>query len=166
MKTFDELKEQGIGIGMCQKFRDEWTNPNVAELCSYFFRGMDFCIEHDWPSLDDARQLFSPGELAEHGIFIADGEAIGLSDVAALGISDVHVFVLDGGTCDVYARHNSTVHLHLGTNSFCFVTVRDEASVLVENKNFGAILKASYYGGTIQEPHMFDTIHNKINKEG
>ena len=165
MDKFERLKQDGIAHGMCKKFRDEWTNPDIATLCQYFFRGQDFCIEQDWPSMELAHQLFTPEEVAEHGIYITDGESFDQTNVAALDKAEVHVFVKQWGTCDIYARHNSTVHLHLGAGSFCYVTVRDNATVIVENKEPGATLKASYFGGLINEPQLFDTIHDKTKKE-
>ena len=51
MANYDELLKDGISHGMCEKFQKEWGNPGVKELCYKYFRGQDFCIEHNWPNL-------------------------------------------------------------------------------------------------------------------
>ena len=164
MDKYQKLKEDGIAHGMCEKFQNEWVEPTAAELCRMFFRGSDFCIEHDWPSMEMARKFFSIEELTANGIYIEDGTSEGQSNVAVLDNAEVHIYVAPFKICDVYARHNSKVHLHLSTGSFCYISVLDNAEVHVDEKMGGARLKASYYSGSIVEPDMFDTIHDK-NKE-
>lgn len=165
MDKFEQLKQDGIAHGMCEKFQKEWDNPCLAELCSFFFRGMDFCIEHNWPDMELAKQVFDAAELAEYGIFIKSGTARNKMNVCTLDEATVHVYVPDLGTCDIYARHNSKVHIHLGYKAYCYVSVLDNAEVFVEEKEELAKIKASRFSGLIHEPHMFDTIHDKTKEE-
>ena len=160
---YERLKQDGIAHGMCEQFQKEWQNPNLAELSTFFFRGMDFCIEHDWPSMELARETFDADELAEYGIFIKSGTAKNKLNVCVLDNSEVHVYVPDLGTCDVFARHNSRVHIHLGYKAFCYVSVYDTARVFVEDKEEGARIKASQFGGHLWGD--FDMIKDKTKKE-
>lgn len=161
---YEELKQDGIAHGMCEKFQNEWKDPNVEELSRFFFRGMDFCIEHDWPSMDLVREIFDDGELAEYGIFIKSGTARNKTNICTMDNSDVHVYVPDLCVSDIYARHNSKVHVHLGYKAFCYVSMYDNAAVFVDEKDDTAKIKASYYGGVIYEPHLFDMINYKNRK--
>lgn len=150
---------------MCEKFQKEWDNPCLAELCSFFFRGMDFCIEHNWPDMELAKQVFDAAELADYGIFIKSGTARNKMNVCTLDDSEVHVYIPDLGMCDIYARHNSKVHIHIGYKAFCYVTVLDNAEVSIDEKEEWAQVKASHFSGHIHEPYKFDAIHYKTKKE-
>lgn len=165
MKRFEQLKIDGIEHGMCLKFREEWDDPSVDDVCSYFFRGMDFCIENNWPSVDQIKEALTFEEASSHGIFYASGKAVGMLQVCALGDATVHVYVPDMTTCDVYARHNSKVHLHVGARAKCYVSVLDNSAVFVDKKEDGAKIKASRFSGVIYEPHMFDIIHEKTKEK-
>lgn len=157
--------KEGVALGMCSKFRDTWGTPNTAELAHMMFAGMDFCIEHDYPKLSLLQQLFTPQETEQYGIYIADGTSKGQLNVCVLGEAEVHVYVPANGICDVYARHDSKVHLHLGEKAFCYVSILDHSRLHVDSKADNAVLKASYFGGTIETPELFDTIHDKTKKE-
>ena len=165
MDRFERLKQDGIAHGMCEKFQNEWDNPCLAELCSFFFRGMDFCIEHNWPDMELAKQVFDSAELAEYGIFIKSGTARNKMNICTLEDSEVHVYIPDLGMCDIYARHNSKVHIHIGYKAFCYVTVLDNAEVYIDEKEEWAQVKASHFRGHIHEPYKFDAIHYKTKKE-
>jgi hypothetical protein len=165
MERHEVLLKEGVALGMCSKFRDTWGTPNTAELAQKMFAGMDFCIEHDYPKLSLLQQLFTPQETELYGIYIADGTSRGQLEVCVLGDANVNVYVPAYGVCEVYARHNSKVHLHLGEKAFCYVTILDNARVFTETKASSARLKASYFGGHIINTDMFDTIHDKTKKE-
>lgn len=150
---------------MCAKFKDSWGKPTTEDLCRRFFAGMDFCIEHDWPKVDTMKELFDADEAAKYGVYFADGVSKNQEHVCVLGDAEVHIYVPAYGVCDVYARHNSKVHLHIGKKAFCYVSILDNATVFPEDKADGAQIKSSQYGGTIYEPHIFDTIHDKTKKE-
>lgn len=166
MEAQDILYKEAMSLNMCKKFQDRWNNPNFAELCRMFFAGMDFCIEHDWPSVETMKTLFSAEDAASNGIFFESGEAIALSNVCALGDSEVNVYVPTNRTCDIYARHNSVVHIHAGKGAYVYVSVLDGAKIIVEDKMEGASIKASRFGGSIMQPELFNAIHEKTNKEG
>lgn len=166
MDKYQKLKEDGIAHGMCQKMQDEWKEGLSGEgLFRMYFRGMDFCIEHDWPSLETIHEFFSAEELAEHGIYIANGTSEGQSNVAVLGDAEVHIYVKPFDVCDIYVRHNSKVYIHLSTGSYCYISILDNSEVHVVEKEGGARICASYYSGYVAEPNMFDKIHDKNEEE-
>lgn len=165
MDRFERLKQDGIANGMCQKFQDEWQDPTVAELSRFFFRGLDFCIEHNWPSIELINETFDLSELAEYGIFVKSGVARNKLNVCVLGDSEVHVYVPDLAICDIYARHNSKVHIHLGYKSFCYLSAYDNTSVFIDEKEEGARIKASYCGGVLADKEKFDVINDKTKEK-
>ena len=165
MKRFEQLKNDGIEHGMCSKFREEWDDPSVDDVCSYFFRGMDFCIENNWPSVYQIKEALTFEEASSHGIYYADGKSIGQLQVCALGDAAVHVFVPAMTTCDIYARHKSKVHLHIGAGARCYVSMYDSSTVFVDEKGKGAKLRSSYFGGFIMGAPQFDIIHDKTKEK-
>lgn len=162
---YERLKQDGIANGMCQQFQDEWQDPTVAELCRMYFRGMDFCVEHDWPKIELIRETFDSDELAEYGVFIKDGSVRNKLNVAILGDSTVHVYVPDFALCDICARHNSRVHLHLGHKSYCYISTYEDTRIFIDEKESDARVKVFYYGGHLIGTPDFDMIHDKTKEK-
>lgn len=165
MDKIELLKQDGIAIGMCQKFCDMWTNPTTDDLFRMYYMGMDFCIEHDWPSVEKLKELYDTSTLKKHGVIVSDGDVVGMHKMAILDNAEVHIHVPAYGMCDIYVRHNSKVHLHLDYSSFCYVSVYDNAKVVVEEKRDHARLGCSLFGGSIGQKDLYDKINRKNNKE-
>lgn len=166
MEAQERLFEEGIRLGMCDKFRDRWDKPTTKDLCRMFFEGMDFCIENDYPSLSIIKELYSPDELSQYGVHISDGDSIGQNHICVLGESNVNIFIPKNKVCRVYARHNCNVHLHLDEGAFCYISILDKANIFIDKKESGATLKCSFFSGEINNKDLFDTINYKTTKEG
>lgn len=165
MEVHEVIKREGKQFGMCAEFRNNWGTPTTKELCDKYFAGMDFCIQHDFPSLETLHRLYEPNELSKYGVFISDGSVKNSLHVATLDNSIVDVYVGDYKVCDVYARHRSQVRIHLGNHAIAYVNLYDNASVMIKEKSANSSIKCFQYGGVIHEPHLFNNIYNKV-KEG
>ena len=164
MELHELLKNQAIGLGLCQQWQDEWGNPDVDALCNKFIRGIDFCIKHDFPKLEEVNSLFQREDLERNGIFShSNTKSVSKAQkhVIAMGEAEVDIYVPSYGVCDIYVRHNSKVNLHVGTRSFVYFTILDNGTVTIKEKQDGAKIKCSYHSGTINDKHLVDTIHYK-----
>lgn len=161
MSIQEEIRAKCIALGMCDKFQSKWENgeqKSVKELCRLFHAGQDFCIEHDFPSVDD---ILSFGDSPkEYGVYATDGVSKYQTSVVAVGNAVVDVYVSDS-VCDITARHNSSIRLHLRGKSLCYVSAHDNCRIFVEEKDNTSRLCMSYWAGTIENENKFDKINHK-----
>lgn len=108
-KISDLLLEKAIEFNLCKPWQEGW-NEDFSFLMSMYKRGMDFCVEHDYPSLDILRQYLK-GKTEAYNIFIDSQSEVNIySDTAVvLGDSRVKINVADYGVLNLYVRHNSKV---------------------------------------------------------
>jgi hypothetical protein len=152
-----KIKEDGIALGMCDKYRDNWGEPDIRDLCRFFHAGQDFCIEHDFPKLELLQEYAD--DIAPHGIWAKDGHSVDQPHVVVVG--DADVIVETSIVSSIYVRHNATVRLIINEGAYCYVTAQDNCTVILECKSLLGQVKMSYYSGTIIGEEHFDKINNK-----
>ena len=163
MNQFEQLRKDGIQLGMCEKFRNLWNeNTTLDDLCQMFYSGQDFCIEHNYPSIE---QILSLDEdvLVKHHIYASGKHKVSTTEkMIILGDADVELVVPDYRQIpDIYVRHNAHLTISLGKYAFAYVSVFDNGSVSVTSKEIGARLCASQFGGNIRNEELFAKIIGK-----
>lgn len=64
------LRESAREAGLCDGWYSSWdSDADGDKLISMYKRGIDFCIENHWPSVDDVIEMFSDEELKRNGVF-------------------------------------------------------------------------------------------------
>lgn len=163
MSVRKELYEQAIALGMCNDFKEHWDkcgeDITLAQLCDMYHRGLDFCIKHDFPSVEYMDKHLK-GEIEQYGIYVNDKKiAIRQSNVVANG--DSEIIVLTNETTDVTVRHNSTVVIEAYENAFVYVSMYDNSRLIVRYKDSSSRICVSHYGGTIETPELVDKVYKK-----
>ena len=99
------LRKEAVELGLCQQWQSEWlANKSVPQLIRMFKRGIDFCIEHDWPDAEWIRENFSRDELAAEHVYASEEDSV----VDAVGVT-----VLKGcSDVTVNVRHHEVVTMH------------------------------------------------------
>lgn len=162
MELQEELKQQAISLGLCKQWQEEWGNPNIAELCHKYIRGLDFCIKHDYPKLEYLEKHFK-GKTEQYGIYISDNAiADNQQNVIANGASKI--LVRTNMVSDVTARHTSEIHIEALDRAFVYVSMHDDCKLIIDRKDPRAKICVSYWSGTIVNPELIDRIHDK-NKQ-
>ena len=159
MELQEKLKQEAIALGACKQGIDSWFNPNTGELCRMYFKYQDFCIEHNWPSVEQIKEF--DRELVEsNGIFVqGNSECKNIKDVAILGDAVVDVYVIDPS--DITIRHKGIVNLHLEGDVLCTVSMHDDCRLNVVSKNQRSRLAVSYWSGIIENKELVDKIYTK-----
>lgn len=130
----ETLKQQAISLGLCKQWTEAWGNPDQQDLIDKYKSGLDFCIEHQYPSNEFIRENFDRELLHENLIYV--DEQLCLDDAPS------GEYVLNGectGTlhfrswaaATVYVRHTSHVCIIAEDFSKVLVRVYDEAEVNV-----------------------------------
>ncbi len=127
------LLKKAVELNLCQPWQDAWQDEFPA-LMDMYKRGIDFCIENDYPSLDILRKHFK-GKTEAYNIFIdADGEVnIHSGTVVVTGDSKLKINVADYGVMSLYVRHASEVNVCSGDHSVISVESYDQSALNVKN---------------------------------
>lgn len=130
----DILKQEAVSLGLCKQWTEAWGDCGQQELIDKLKKGIDFCLERNWPTPDFIKSNFDRDLLHANLIYV--DEHIDLKD-APNG-----VYVLNGectGTlwfsswaaATVYVRHNSNVTIIANDFAKVFIRVYDEANAEV-----------------------------------
>lgn len=129
------LRAMAINLGMCNEWRKMWNRDfDSAELISLYKRGIDFAIEHDFPSPDFIVRNFSKRDREENGIFICtnidtDEQPLSGGTYVILGNCTGTMRFKRWTAARVYVRHESDVRIEAEENSRIFIHVLDDAKV-------------------------------------
>ncbi|MCM1223079.1 MAG: hypothetical protein NC548_52365 [Lachnospiraceae bacterium] len=127
MKELNEiLRSEAIGLGLCQQWQSDWrANKNTGELIEMFKRGIDFCLEHRWPSCEFIKANFDKVELHDHNVYVgenvtgtvlSDGVAVirecnGVIHTGRNSVTTIHC--QDSKIISIKAGRGARVFLHL-----------------------------------------------------
>lgn len=161
MELQEKIKQDGIALGMCEKYRDNWGEPDIRDLCRFFHAGQDFCIEHNFPKLELLQEYSN--DIARYGIWAKDGKSVNQPHVVSVGSSIVTVET--SIATSIYARHNSTVELVLNEGAHCYISALDDCKVIVVSKHPNSRLCMSYWSGKVIGEEYFDKINYKLDKK-
>ena len=54
-----ELRGHAVSYGLCTQWQGDWqNNKSQQELIGMYIRGIDFCIEHDYPTVVNVQANF------------------------------------------------------------------------------------------------------------
>lgn len=138
----ETLKQQAVNLGLCKQWTDAWIDCNQQELIDKYKKGIDFCIEHQYPSNEFIKENFDTTLLHQNLIYVDEHLSL---DYAPSG-----VYILNGectGTlhfrewaaATVYVRHESHVHIIAEDFAKVFVRVYDGGEVDVCNVGDAAV---------------------------
>lgn len=132
----DSLKAEAIKLGLCDQWQAEWGNPTKDDLCEKFIRGLDFCIEHDFPNLRLMKRHFD-GVMQNHGIFVDEREIClcNQGTVVANGRTTGQAFYDEFSVGQVYVRHQSAIRIVARGNAVVNVRCYDTPKVEVVCKD-------------------------------
>lgn len=134
MNVSDELKQKAISLGLCREWTDAWGNPDRGALVEMFVEGIDFCIEHNYPSIEYIKKHFK-GIAEEYGVYTDDSNVILKNpDIAILNGKCTAIITLDGyASRDIHVRHDSQAMITIEDSARAFIRVYDNAKVFVNN---------------------------------
>lgn len=137
----EELKSQAIGLGLCQQWTEAWGNPNIQELINKYLHGLDFCIEHEWPSNEYIKKHVDKETLHRNNIYIdEDVQRRNARQIVVLQGKCTGTLLYDGlTTADIYVRHDSEITIDCSRISKVFVNLYDRAKVKVIQRDASAV---------------------------
>lgn len=132
----ETLKHQAVDLGLCKPWTEAWGECDQQELIDKFVKGIDFCLERNWPSNDFIKANFDRDllnanlifvdeyvdmDMAPNGIYILNGECSG------------RIRLAPWAAATFYLRHSSKITIVADNFSKVFVRLYDEADVEVDS---------------------------------
>lgn len=144
MNTLSEtLKQQAVDLGLCRPWTEAWGDCDQQELIDKYKKGIDFCINKQYPSNEFIKSNFDRDLLNANLIFVDEHLDF---DMMPSGI-----YILNGecsGTirfapwtaATIYVRYTSNVRIIAGDFAKVFVRLYDEAEAETEAEE-GAVVR-------------------------
>lgn len=128
----ETLKQQAVDLGLCRPWTEAWGDCDQQELIDKYKKGIDFCIDKQYPSNEFIKANFDRALLNENLIFV--DEHINL-ETAPSGI-----YVINGectgriwfgkwAAATIFVRHNSKIRIEADRYAKVFVRLYDNAEV-------------------------------------
>lgn len=140
MELQRRLKLEAISLGLCQQWQDEWGEPNTLQLIDKYKRGIDFCIEHDFPSVDVLRKEFDRAVLNENDIFVNDNIALNIDkggrNIIINGDCEGVITISGYAVATIYVRHTSCVRVVMKDFARASISVYDKSQLTVNNRSY------------------------------
>lgn len=130
----ETLKQQAVDLGLCRPWTEAWGDCDQQELIDKFVKGIDFCLERNWPTPDFIKTNFDRDLLNSNLIFV--------DEYLDFDMMPSGVYIINGecsGTirfapwtaATIYVRHKSNVTIIADDFAKVFVRVYDEANAEV-----------------------------------
>lgn len=131
----ETLKQQAVNLRLCKPWTEAWAdNSDQQTLIDKYKKGIDFCLDRDWPSNDFIKANFDRALLNKNLVFV--DEHIDLKNAPS------GVYVINGecsGTlwfnswaaATIYVRHESDITVVADDFAKVFVRLYDDSNAEV-----------------------------------
>lgn len=131
MNISEELKSQAISCGLCSPWQSEWGEPSKDELVEKYVRGIDFAIEHNFPSLEYMVRNFDDC-MNKHGVYVSQELSLKNPRITvANGSCTGDLLFNEFAVGRVYVRHNSDLTIHVSGMAKVFISLYDNCKIKV-----------------------------------
>lgn len=153
MTVSEELKTKAVKFGLCTQWQNDWGVPTKEQLVEKYIKGLDFCIEHDYPSVAYMKRNFD-GIMQKMGVFADDTIAEHINTprrrtIVVNGRSGGKIECKEYAVVAVYIRHSSKIEIVACDHANVMVLVYDSANVSVKNTGVGRV-SVIQHGGRVK----------------
>lgn len=133
--------------GICKPWREDMVKATMKEYCEMFFKGSDWAMEKDFPSLGLLRKYKTT---SLYGLYTdAKVKKKNAKQLAFFGESESELEYNEYNIGEIYIRHKSKVKIIAKDNSIVHITIADGATVEIEAEE-KAKVTVYQYGGTVK----------------
>lgn len=161
-----QLAKEARKHGICDPgLKRILENPDKEALIKYFIEGIDFCLEHNFPSNEFLTQ-YGSGLIEKHGLIVdgsVKGEGGGLT--VLLGSSAGDIQYSGYAVADLFVKHNSIAKVEAKDNSFLRIDCFDKADVSITTEGESRVL-VNVYGDAKVKYKNNDKGHVKVVYKG
>ncbi len=144
-----ELKKEAVSLGLCTEWTNEWRNSTKDELVDKYIRGIDFCIEHNYPSCEYMKKHFQ-GVMQKHGVFVDDDvELENPKIMIANGKTSGWLIYNSYSVGTIYVRHDSNLTIEASENAILAIETYDNCNISIFQRDKAKVFVYNH-GGNIQ----------------
>ena len=167
MELKKQLKQDGIAKGLCSQYQGLIDrSQSIEALVRLFIRGIDFCIKHDYPTLEFMRENFK-GKSEPYGGYV-DDEITGLRnapDVVLNGNCKALLEYDEYSVSRLYVRHGSQAAINVSDHAMLTIDAFDNSHLVVAVAGGNAQVLVNKYGDAQVECIGSGIKVNSINKK-
>ena len=130
-----KLKKMARNAGLCDKWFGGWEdNSDTSILFDKYKRGIDFCIDKNYPTNDFIKSSWDKETLNRYNIFVDDKGITkdGIQGTAIInGDSEITLNFGVFDAADIYLRHTSKLKLNARYMAKIMVNLYDDSEVTV-----------------------------------
>lgn len=128
----DRMKSEAVSLGLCAGWTADWKEGSSKdEMLEKFVRGIDFCIEHNWPSTEVMKRDFGDA-IHAHGVYVDENVKLHNPKTIILnGNCDAEIIADGFSAPEIYVRHNSVANIKVSGFSVAHISVYDNAKLNV-----------------------------------
>ncbi|HAY3504271.1 TPA: hypothetical protein JRX02_002897 [Elizabethkingia anophelis] len=133
--------------GICKPWIEDMAKATMKEYCEMFFKGSDWAMEKDFPSLGLLRKYKTT---SLYGLYTdAKVKKKNAKQLAFFGESESELEYNEYNIGEIYIRHKS--HVKIIAKDYCFliITIADGATVEIEAEE-NTKVTVFQYGGTVK----------------
>lgn len=121
------LRQSAVDNGLCDEWRNAWNDDcTQQELINKYLRGIDFCLQHRWPSVDFINNHFDKALLRKNGILASDNYSlVNKPIIVALGYTASNIRISGDNPSRIYLNDNSVVTIIIKTHEKVIIECRD-----------------------------------------
>lgn len=131
----ETLKQQAVDLGLCRPWTEAWGDCDRQELIDKYKKGIDFCIDKQYPSNEFIKANFDRDLLNANLIFV--------DEYLDFDMMPSGIYILNGEcsgsirfapwtAATIYVRHKSNVTIIADDFAKVFVRLYDEAEAETE----------------------------------
>lgn len=130
-KLNKELKEQAIELGLCNDWQEMWKRGwNLQDMAKRMYEGINFCMEHHWPTCEFIRENFTQSFRRSVGVLADDTYSMYNPEKALILGTSISTLRFNGtGKGEIYVRDYSKVIVSAKGHSRVYIQVYDNAII-------------------------------------
>lgn len=129
-----DLRSQAIALGLCKEWQKMWSKDwNKEKMIEKMYNGLDFCLQHHFPSNDYIQKHFEQKILRENNVFVNDKySVVNPEESVILGKSEITLRYNSNKHGIIHIRDNSSVKITAKNRSFAIIHLYEKAYVDAE----------------------------------
>lgn len=126
----DKMKQEAVSLGLCAQWTSEWKdNTSKDEMVEKFITGLDFCIQHNFPSTDVMKKHFGD-VIHAHGVYVDEMVYVSHPKTVVLNGHCRGTICCDGfDASNIYVRHDTNVTIRVNGHAYVHVSMYDKSKI-------------------------------------
>lgn len=141
----NKLINGASGLRMCSNGQNNLMDAKgKSDMVTAFWRGIDFCLAHNYPDLVTLKHFFLPELRAQHVYIDESVSLVNEKRAAFLGDCQVEFVANEYAVSRLYVKHNSLLTIKASGHAYVMVDALDNAHVAVEISDTAKVIVNLY----------------------